>query len=225
VFKKITFFTKRNLPKKFPASDLPAGARARLKGQDIRATAVPSGYALQGGDRDANNPDYKYNSDSVLATEASCEYILDLPVDCTTIQQVSVQIHENLTGGGSSRWYIILNALRTSGPAGYIMSYDYECGVNITLAADQTCSTWADDGADGPDTDVPSFDGDSVNRDFGFTKSVTKYPMINVHIEFADGSVAVGDDGTDGEKFRGWDVCVDPSGNAKLCPLSDPGSS
>ncbi|MFE6050897.1 hypothetical protein ACFQ6N_09090 [Kitasatospora sp. NPDC056446] len=46
--------------------------------------------------------------------------------------------------------------------------------------------------------------------------------MVNLKVRFADASYAIGDDGQEGEKFRGWDVCVAAS-DSKLCPTTGRG--
>lgn len=46
--------------------------------------------------------------------------------------------------------------------------------------------------------------------------------MVNFKVRFADGSTARGDDGTEGEKFRGWDVCV-RDGDTRLCATTGKG--
>ncbi|MFD7450024.1 hypothetical protein [Kitasatospora sp. NPDC059827] len=46
--------------------------------------------------------------------------------------------------------------------------------------------------------------------------------MANLKVRFSDGSTAIGDDGQEGEKFRGWDVCV-TAADSTLCPTTGRG--
>lgn len=197
---------------------LPAQAQATLAGGKVRpADATPRGYLLRGGGPNSGNPDYRYDSAYVWAIEASCGLF-----ECDVIQQVRLRLTENVAGTNSKRWSLVLQAQPWSGPSIYSLSYDYECGVNIPDAIDQTCSTWRDDNADGPES-ADAYDGYIINKNFGDTSNVTKFPMVNMKVEFADGSVAIGDDGQNGEKFRGWDVCV-KARSTKLCPSTGTGA-
>jgi len=63
----------------------------------------------------------------------------------------------------------------------------------------------------------------SINSTFGTTNLVTKLPMIKLGVRWSDGTIALGDDGQPGEKFRGWDVCA-TAGTTKLCATSGTGT-
>ncbi|PKV89999.1 hypothetical protein [Streptomyces sp. TLI_146] len=69
----------------------------------------------------------------------------------------------------------------------------------------------ADGAASGPVGDLTS-----VSFSMG-AFPVTKYPMVRLDVEFADGTRAIGDDGDFGEKFRGWDVCMRQGSPETLC--------
>lgn len=60
-------------------------------------------------------------------------------------------------------------------------------------------------------------------RDIGVRPDATELLTGKEMIEFADGSVALGDDGEPGEKFRGWGVCV-TLGDTKLCGSTGTGN-
>ncbi|PKV89998.1 hypothetical protein [Streptomyces sp. TLI_146] len=214
--KHIVYFSDQPLSttKSTPVSALPANARAQLTGTRIKPyTDTPTGYKL----RDKNQrpiTDYRYRSSYVYAIDASCG--LD---GCSAIQQVRLRLEEQLRGGQT--WMMIINTSLWSGPPSYFADYSYECGVNIKGERDKTCSTWRDDGADGPANDV-AYDGVRFLKSMG-TFPAIKFPMVNVDVTFADGTRAIGDDGRYGEKFRGWDVCMQQGGTEKLCPTSGTG--
>jgi hypothetical protein len=216
--KTVTFYSDHSLDssKAVQVSALPASAQAQVTGVKPN-DATPRGYVLRGGRPNGNNPDYRYDSDYIWAVEASCGFL-----ECDVVQEVRIRLTENVVGTTSKRWNLVLQASPWQGSSAYSLSYYYECGVNIPDAIDQTCSTWRDDNADGPDSG-PAYDGDTLNYSFGDTNNVTKFPMVNMMVEFADGSVALGDDGEPGEKFRGWDVCVTLS-DTKLCSSTGTGN-
>lgn len=180
-------------------------------------TATPSGYKLR---PITSSPltSYIYNSGDVYAIEASCT-----GSTCSPVQQVKVSIKESVRGTTSKYWDISMYHSLWSGPSVYVVSYNYECGVNIANKTDQTCSTWASDGAAGPQSGSNMINGKMLSLSFGSTSNVTKFPMVKLGVEFADGSYAIGDDGQQGEKFRGWDVCVTAS-TTKLCSSSGNGN-
>ncbi|WP_328901097.1 hypothetical protein OHR86_15185 [Streptomyces sp. NBC_00441] len=79
--------------------------------------------------------------------------------------------------------------------------------MNIAKEKDWTCSSWRDDGAD-RSSDGAGRNGLMITKAFGRSPNVKKFPMFKIDVKFADGTRARGDDGQEGEKFRGWDVCV-----------------
>ncbi|GAA1500763.1 hypothetical protein GCM10009760_62740 [Kitasatospora kazusensis] len=190
----------------------PIGALPPSAGQGAVRTDTPRGYLLRGG---GATTDYIYTSADVWAIEADCG-----GSSCRPVQQVKLGLKEYLFGGDSRRWRLTLNSSPWPGPSGFAASYGYECGVNIAGDTDRTCSTWKPDGADGP-ASGPAPDGTELNHSFGRTTGVVKFPMVDFKVRFADGSTARGDDGAEGEKFRGWDVCV--GNEARLCPTTGKG--
>jgi hypothetical protein len=195
-----------------PLSSLPASARAQISGTASASSSTPSGYKLRGG---RENGDSIYNSAYVWAIEARCG------TTCTPVQQVKLSLKENIYGGNSKRWLLTLGATPWSGSPRFNFHQSYQCGVNIYRKDDQTCSTWKTDGADAGFSSGAK-NGFQINRSFGNTANVKKFPMVNFQIEFADGSWAIGDDGHRGEKFRGWDVCV-KARSTKLCGTTGEG--
>ncbi|WP_405953425.1 hypothetical protein OG588_37575 [Streptomyces prunicolor] len=129
---------------------------------------------------------------------------------------------DGVRGRTSKYWEITVYGSRWTGPSQFHMDYLYECGVNIPNASDETCSTWKSDGAQGHGSGV-AVNKQQIVKNFGRTAVVTKFPMINMFVTFADGSHAVGDDGKSGEKFRGRDVCVTNT-TTKLCHSTGDGS-
>lgn len=57
---------------------------------------------------------------------------------------------------------------------------------------------------------------------FGRSPNVKKFPMFKIDVKFADGTRARGDDGQEGEKFRGWDVYVKAK-STRLCSTTGKG--
>jgi hypothetical protein len=224
--KIITFFSESPLATdaRISTASLPMEARAQLSGsltaqappEDLagRATRTPRGYKLRKGRRYS---DRVYRSAHVYAVEASCTF-----QGCRPVQQILLQLKERPykgrpPGGNSDFWILTMYARPYTGSHHFKLRYTYECGVNIRGAVDQTCSTWVSyDGADGPSGPANAHNGFEIKRNFGWRPWVTKFPMVNFLVTFNDGSHAIGDDGHDGEKFRGWDVCVEPR-SAKLC--------
>lgn len=196
-----------------PASALPRVAEEQLNGTLKAQTNTPGGYRLRRGNR---RTDYTYASAYVWAIEARCG-----SGGCTPIQQVRLQLIESLQGATSKRWTNTTGSALWSGPSYYVLRYYYQCGVNIKGARDKTCSTWRHDGADGSSSGG-AHNGYKINRTFGSTNNVTKFPMVNLQVTFADGSHAIGDDGHAGEKFRGWDACV-KARSTKLCKTTGQG--
>ncbi|MFG3254916.1 hypothetical protein [Streptomyces sp. NPDC048172] len=215
--RNISFFSDRPLDadKQIPVKSLPKAARDQLSGRPKAEVKrdTPRGYKLRRGQRTTN---FIYNSADVWAIDVSCGWW-----DCDVTQQVRLQFKENVFGRQSKRWLLRAEAKPWSGPPEFELDYSYECGVNLPNQVDETCSTWHNDGADGPDQGA-SWDGQQLNRGFGRTPGATKFPMLKLDVEFADGSHARGDDGELGEKFRGWDVCVTQR-TTKLCPTTGTG--
>ncbi|WP_338686538.1 hypothetical protein QD712_37610 [Streptomyces acidiscabies] len=214
----VGFFSDRPLSEDgiTPVPGLPSSVQRRLAGQAVAApqTDTPDGYRLRKG---TPSTDYVYKSADVYAIEAKCS-----PTTCRTVQQIRVAIKEYVRGRTSKYWEITFYGSRWSGPAQFHMDYTYECGVNVPDGPDVTCSTWRRDGAHGPGSGV-AVDKQKIVKNFGSTAVVTKFPMVNLLVTFADGSHAVGDDGKKGEKFRGWDVCVTNT-TTKLCHSTGDGS-
>ncbi|MEV5705409.1 hypothetical protein [Actinoallomurus sp. NPDC052274] len=213
--KKVTFFSARPMPLNTltPTGALPQVARQQLKGTLKVRTNTPSGYHLRRGNR---RTDYTYASAYVWAIEASCG-----SNGCKPIQQVRLQLIESLQGTTSKRWTNTMWSAPWSGPSYFVLRYYYQCGVNIKGARDKTCSTWKHDGADGSSSGG-AYNGYKINRTFGSTNNVTKFPMVDFMVTFKDGSHAIGDDGHAGEKFRGWDACV-KARSTKLCKTTGNG--
>ncbi|MDT0476642.1 hypothetical protein RM863_31400 [Streptomyces sp. DSM 41014] len=214
----VRFFSDRPLPEDVgtPVSGLPGWAQGQLAGRGPSAarTGTPGGYKLRRGNR---STDYVYKSADVYAIEANCG-----PGGCRPVQQVRVAIKEYVRGRTSKNWEITFYGSRWSGPSRFHLDYTYDCGVNINRAPDKTCSTWRRDGAQGHGSGV-AVDKQKIVKNFGRTAVVTKFPMVKLLVTFADGSGAIGDDGTAGEKFRGWDVCVTNT-TTKLCHGTGDGS-
>jgi hypothetical protein len=212
----VAYFAHEPLPtnKSTPVDALPAQARAQLAGEQPARPLVdtPRGYRLRAnpttGEGGSTLSDFRYRSAFVFAIEARCGI-----GGCTAVQQVRLRMEERLRGGQT--WAIGMEMMLWSGPPQFFVDYFYECGVNINNAIDQTCSTWRDDGASGPEEDA-AFHGLEILRSMGAFPAI-KFPMLKLDVEFADGSRAIGDDGDFGEKFRGWDVCMVQGGVERLC--------
>jgi hypothetical protein len=216
--KTITFFADNPVATEGPIADaaLPAEGKAQLSGTvSAEAAHTPTGYKLRRGNLRTN---YLYVSAYVWAIEASCGLN-----GCKAVQQVRLQLFESVTGQSSKRWTLTMYATPWSGPNYFTLRYYYECGVNIKDARDDTCSTWKHDGADGHAGPADAYNAFKINRSFGSTANVTKFPMVNFFVTFRDGTHAIGDDGHDGEKFRGWDVCVRKTAT-KLCATTGTGA-
>jgi hypothetical protein len=198
---------------------LPPDARKQLQGVNSDVSTVvrdtPRGYVLRRGGIDKDR--YIYKSAEVWAIEATCT-----PSKCRPVQQVKLRFKQNVQGTSSKRWTLVMYSQPYSGPRAFRSAWSYECGVNITNGRDRTCSTWKDDGADGPDSGAGSH-GATLSKSFGSTANARKFPLFKMDITFADGSHARGDDGERGEKFRGWDTCVKPR-STKLCAMTGDGS-
>ncbi|MCX5234873.1 hypothetical protein [Streptomyces prunicolor] len=213
----VAYFSYEPLAAANPVSDLPASARRQLAAQDdvvVPRTGTPDGYKLRRG---TASTDYVYKSADVYAIEASCD-----PSTCHPVQQVKLAIKEYVRGRTSKNWEITFYGSRETGSSHFNMDYTYECGVNLSHAPDETCSTWKHDGAQGHGSGV-AVNKQKIVKNFGRTPVVTKFPMTNLLVTFADGSEAKGDDGKPGEKFRGWDVCVTNT-TTKLCHSTGDGS-
>jgi len=216
--KTITFFSDHPLgpQERIATASLPVEVRAQLMGEVSSASAshTPIGYRLRKGNL---RTDYLYVSAYVWAIEGSCNLN-----GCKAVQQVRLQLFESIPGKQSKRWTLTMYATPWSGPNYFALRYYYECGVNIKGARDDTCSTWRHDGADGHSGPADAYNGYKINRSFGSTPNVTKFPMVNFFVTFRDGTHAIGDDGHDGEKFRGWDVCVKKTAT-KMCKTTGTG--
>jgi hypothetical protein len=216
--KTITFFSDHPLApgERIATASLPTAVRAQLTGEvSADASHTPRGYELRRGNL---RTDYLYVSAYVWAIEGSCNL-----TGCKAVQQVRLQLFESIPGKQSKRWTLTMYATPWSGPSYFALRYYYECGVNIKGARDETCSTWRHDGADGHSGPADAYNAFKINRSFGSTPNVTKFPMVNFLVTFRDGSHAVGDDGHDGEKFRGWDVCVKKTAT-KMCKTTGTGA-
>lgn len=145
---------------------------------------------------------YVYQSADVYAIEGSCD-----ATSCEVKQQVKLRFRQNVTGGDSKKWKLQMYTQAYSGSRVFQTGYHYECGVNIAKEKDWTCSSWRDDGAD-RSSDGAGRNGLMITKAFGRSPNVKKFPMFKIDVKFADGTRARGDDGQEGEKFRGWDVCV-----------------
>ncbi|MER6128270.1 hypothetical protein ABT173_38010 [Streptomyces sp. NPDC001795] len=207
----VGYFSDKPLPtgKSTAVSGLPASARAQLAGRGGASpqTDTPRGYKLRKG---RLVTDYIYKSADVWAIEARCD-----SDGCHPVQQIKLALKEYARGRTSRKWELTFYGSHWSGPSHFSMEYYYQCGVNISGATDKTCSSWRRDGAQGSSSGV-AVNEQQIVRDFGNTNVVTKFPMINLMVEFNDGSWAIGDDGKRGEKFRGWDVCVTRT-TTKMC--------
>ncbi|MEU4153122.1 hypothetical protein [Streptomyces sp. NPDC026659] len=111
-------------------------------------------------------------------------------------------------------------------PTGYKLrrgakTTDYIYKSGDVFAIEASCS-WRKDAADGAASGV-AVDKQKIVKGFGNTVVVTKFPMVNLMVDFADGSHATGDDGKAGEKSHGWDVCVTRT-TTKLCHTTGDGS-
>ncbi|WP_405931084.1 hypothetical protein [Streptomyces sp. NBC_00827] len=214
----VGFFSDQPLPEDevTPVSGLPSSVQRQLAGHGVVVPQAdtPNGYKLRKGTR---STDYVYKSADVYAIEANCN-----SSGCRPVQQVKLAIKEYVRGRTSKYWEITFYGSRWSGSSQFHMDYNYECGVNIPNASDETCSTWRRDGAQGHGSGV-AVNKQKIVKKFGSTAVVTKFPMVNLLVTFADGSKAIGDDGKPGEKFRGWDVCVTNT-TTKLCHSTGDGS-
>ena len=183
------------------------------RAQVVRAVApaaTESGYILQHpGHR---RGDYIYDSDNVYMAHVRCR-----GSSCQTVAQVKVHLHEYIVGRNSKRWQITLYESRYSGTEGYQTSYFYACAVNISGARDKYCPEKYSDGADANESST-FYNGEVLNRSFGSTNGVTKFPMVKITVLFLCQCRAV-----PVVKFRMWDVCV-KARSTKLCAHSGDGS-
>jgi hypothetical protein len=177
--------------------------------QVVTRADTEKGYILQHpGHR---RTDYIYDSDNVYMAHVRCQ-----GSRCQTIAQVKAQLHQYVVGRNSKRWQITLHASRYSGTEGYQTSYFYACAVNISRAKDKYCPEKYSDGADSNESST-FYNGEVLNRSFGSTNGVTKFPMVKVTVLFLCNCNA-----TPVVKFRMWDVCVKAK-STKLCKHSDNG--
>jgi len=159
---------------------------------------------------------FVYNSVPVYAIHLSCQST------CVAVSQVQVSIKENVAGTTSKRWINTVYASTYSGSQPWTASYNYACAVNVPNTRDIYCPFYKADGADGSSS-ANFTSAYSINSTFGTTNLVTKLPMIKPGVRWSDGTIALGDDGQPGEKFRGWDVCA-TAGTTKLCATSGTGT-
>ncbi|MEW2131429.1 hypothetical protein [Streptomyces sp. NPDC005435] len=170
-----------------PVAELPEAVRRLLNGEHAAtrsAAPTPTGYKLRRG---AKTTDYICRSSDVFAIEASCG-----PSECRPVQQVKLGIKEYVRGRTSKKWEITFRASPWSGSSHFAMDYRYQCGVNIKGARDETCVSRRKDAADGAASGV-AVDKQKIVKAFGNTAVVTKFPMVNLLVDFADGSHATGD--------------------------------
>jgi hypothetical protein len=193
-------------------ADLPEAAQQAATGTSTvtPSTPTPTGYKVRGGG--TYNNLHGYLSGPI--------YVDDVEFDGNgnphLVRQAKVSMREVPTGGSSKNWALTANITNLIGDEGYSFAVGYECGHDINGGRDETCYSMGD-GAD-PGGGPYSFGHGSTTfyRYFGYTNNVRKYPMLHMHVTFADGAKAIGDDGTEGEKFRGWDVCVNAT-NTLMC--------
>ncbi|MYQ78361.1 MULTISPECIES: hypothetical protein [unclassified Streptomyces] len=219
---EVSYFSDSPLPvdRQVPASKLPDYAQ-RLLGSAPDApstqlrTSTPRGYKLRRGGVKGDGK-YIYQSADMYAIDASCGQS-----GCKPKQQVKLRFRENVQGRDSKRWKLTMYIQPYSGPRTFKSSYHYECGVNLTKETDRTCSSWRDDGAD-RSAGGGGKNGLVIDKSFGRTPNVKKFPMFMIDVKFADGSRSRGDDGQLGQKFRGWDVCVKAKATS-LCKTTGKG--
>lgn len=121
----------------------------------------------------------------------------------TTLATIEVYYNIRLGGGSSKMWVLSAGIDVVENDANLTMNYsvEYHCGVNLPRASDPTCNEYAGDGAD-PDTDSRVYNpGDELQKYFGYSNSVTKFPMLKFTVAWSTGI-------TQEYMFRGWDVCV-----------------
>lgn len=205
---KVSYFSDFPLPvdREVPTSELPAHVQKWLRSASASPstqlrTSTPLGYKLRRGGLRGDGK-YIYQSADIYAIDASCGQ-----GGCKPKQQVKLRFRENVQGRNSKRWKLTMYTQPYSGPRTFKTSYHYECGVNLSKERDRTCSSWRDDGAD-RSAGGGGKNGLVVDKNFGRTPNVKKFPMFMIDVKFADGSRSRGDDGQLGQKFRGWDVCV-----------------
>lgn len=125
------------------------------------------------------------------------------PEGVTTLATIEVYYNIRLGGGSSKMWVLSAGIDVVENDANLTMNYsvEYHCGVNLPRASDPTCNEYAGDGAD-PDTDSRVYNpGDELQKYFGYSNSVTKFPMLKFTVAWSTGI-------TQEYMFRGWDVCV-----------------
>lgn len=121
----------------------------------------------------------------------------------TTLALINVTYNIYLEGGSSKQWRLSADVQTEENEGNLTSQYsvEYHCGVNLPRASDPTCNEYASDGAD-PDTDTRVYNpGDQLYKYFGYSNSVTKFPMLKFTVAWSTGI-------TQEYKFRGYDVCV-----------------
>lgn len=205
---KVSYFSDFPLPvdREVPTSELPAHVQKWLRSASASPstqlrTSTPLGYKLRRGGLRGDGK-YIYQSADIYAIDASCGQ-----GGCKPKQQVKLRFRENVQGRNSKRWKLTMYTQPYSGPRTFKTSYHYECGVNLSKRGTALVQA----GVMMVPIDPCGGGGKNglvVDKNFGRTPNVKKFPMFMIDVKFADGSRSRGDDGQLGQKFRGWDVCV-----------------
>jgi len=171
------------------------------------ATATPDGYLLiHPGYR---RSDYVYDSDWVYQGAYHCQND-----DCTLLAETRVRLHEYVYGGSSHTWRMTYYGEEYGNRGGLTWQYHikYYCGVNVRNASDHICTNGASDSG----VEVDYANGESFNKSWGTTNSITVFPMAALSTHFSNGTVVT-------TKFRGYDT-LSRSSTTRLSTSSGTGN-